>query len=129
MRPRRDDALPADASPSWSRNNRYLLSASLDSAAIIWDLSVLDHSILCPSTPIASSSSPSPRLHTVRFDAPVASAHFHPRTSKIILATLTCSEVVLVDLRDGGGRAVLEDVSGEERMEVDGEEQGEEKKQ
>ncbi len=107
---------------SWSRNNRYLLTASLDSTAIIWDLAVLSHPIFQPSTPAASSSSSSPRLHTIRFDAPVASAHFHPRNSKIVLATLTCNEVVLVDFREGGGRTVLEDVSADEGMEVDGEE-------
>lgn len=38
-------------------------------------------------------------MHTLRFDAPVADAVFHPRTSKIVLVTLACNEVVLVDLR------------------------------
>ncbi|WVR08664.1 hypothetical protein IAU60_005722 [Kwoniella sp. DSM 27419] len=98
---------------SWSRNNRYLLTSSSDSTAIIWDLSVLTHPSLSPYTPASAStsrpSSSSPRLHTIRFDAPVATAVFHPRNSKIVLATLTCGEVVLVDLRDGG-RHVLEDV-------------------
>ena len=77
--------------------------------------------MLNPSTPVASSSSSASgsRIHTIRFAAPVASAHFHPRNSKIILATLTCNEVVLVDLRTGGGRTVLEDVSGDEGMEVE----------
>nr|ODN95981.1 compass component swd1 [Cryptococcus depauperatus CBS 7855] len=70
---------------SWSRNNRYLLSASSDSTAIIWDLS------------------------TLRFDAPLTSASFHPRNSRIILAVLSCGEVILVDLRKGGGRFTLVD--------------------
>ncbi|WVW80775.1 hypothetical protein I302_102761 [Kwoniella bestiolae CBS 10118] len=108
---------------SWSRNNRYLLSASLDSTVIIWDLSILIHPHLQPKTPASSSSSSSTsRLHTIRFDAPVASAVFHPRNSKIILATLTCGEVVLVDLRDGS-RNVLEDVveDEEEKAEDDDE--------
>ncbi|ORY31243.1 WD40-repeat-containing domain protein [Naematelia encephala] len=110
----------------WSRNNRYLLSASLDATAIIWDLSVLSNPYLNPSTPIHNiASTSSSRLSTIRFDAPVATAEFHPRNSKIILATLTCNEVVLVDLRaGGGGMTVLEDVEVGEGadMEVDGEE-------
>lgn len=50
----------------------------------------------------------------------MASAEFHPRNSKIILATLTCNEVVLIDLRPGGRRVKLEDVS-EDGMDVEGE--------
>ncbi|WWD07268.1 hypothetical protein V865_005365 [Kwoniella europaea PYCC6329] len=110
---------------SWSRNNRYLLSSSLDSTVIIWDLSILTHPHLQPKTPASSSASPSSstsRLLTIRFDAPVSTAVFHPRNSKIILVTLTCGEVVLVDLRDGS-RTVLEDVvegeEDQEREEID----------
>ena len=113
---------------SWSRNNRYLLSASLDATVIIWDLASLSHPMLQPSIPIDSTSSSSSRKYTIRFDAPVSTAHFHPRNSKIILASLTCNEVVLVDIRKGGGRYVLQDLSPDEGMEVDGDETVEEKK-
>ena len=110
---------------SWSRNNRYLLSCSLDSTAIIWDLSLLAHPLLHPRTPLATSSklsSSSSRVQTIRFDAPVASAEFHPRNSKIVLATLTCNEVVLVDLREGRRQVVLEDTANDdEEMDVDAE--------
>ncbi|WWC65240.1 uncharacterized protein I303_107857 [Kwoniella dejecticola CBS 10117] len=107
---------------SWSRNNRYLLSCSLDATAIIWDLSILSHPYLQPKTPATSSSSSSSsrpssssaRSHTIRFDAPVSTAVFHPRNSKIILATLTCGEVVLVDLRNGSRHTLEDVVEGEE---------------
>ncbi|RXK41961.1 hypothetical protein M231_00682 [Tremella mesenterica] len=115
---------------AWSRNNRYLLTSSLDSTAIIWDLSFLPNPLLQPYTPYTSgktasitSSNSSQRVRTIRFDAPVAQAVFHPRNSKIVLASLTCNEVVLVDLRSGGGRWKLSDVmegGGEGEMEVDG---------
>jgi COMPASS component SWD1 len=62
----------------------------------------------------------------------VATAAFHPRNSRIILATLTCNEIVLVDLRAGesGKRTVLQDITEteadeEEKME---EEQGAKRK-
>jgi hypothetical protein len=50
---------------------------------------------------------------------------FHPRNSKILLITLTVGEVLLVDLREGGGKAKLEDVGevvepGEEAMNEEG---------
>ncbi|WAQ87059.1 hypothetical protein PtA15_7A788 [Puccinia triticina] len=44
----------------WSRNSRYLLSSSRDWNVIIWDLNSGE------------------RKQTVRFDAPVTSAQFHP---------------------------------------------------
>lgn len=53
---------------SWSRNSRYLLSASRDWNVIIWDLDAN-----------ASTSVRPERRHTLRFDAPVTSAHLHPR--------------------------------------------------
>lgn len=100
---------------SWSRNNRYLLSASLDGTAIIWDLAVASP-LLRPHNPAGSATVS--RSRTIRFDAPLATAQFHPRNSNIILATLTCNEVVLADLRGEGRRDVLEDV-------MEGEQDGE----
>jgi COMPASS component SWD1 len=105
---------------SWSRNNRYLLSASHDSTAIVWDLSYLTP-LLPAHTPIHAKSGPSSaRLQTLRFDSPLSNAQFHPRNSRIILATLL-GEVVLVDLRKGGGKWKLNHESeGEvDEMEVD----------
>ena len=110
-----------EADGRWSRNNRYLLSASLDSTAIIWDLSFLPNPLLRPSGPVGKgcASASTQRVRTIRFDAPVASASFHPRNHKIILATLACNELVLVDLREGGGKWVLEDVmEGEKQAEA-----------
>lgn len=105
--------------PSWSRNNRFLLSTSLDGTAIIWDLAALSP-LLRPRTVIA----PWARDRTLRFDAPLASGSLHPRNAGILLITLAVSEVVLVDLRgrsagEGGTRWVLEDV-----MEGEGDETG-----
>ena len=112
----------AVGSVNWSRNNRYLVSSSLDSTVIIWDLSVLNHPELNPQIPIQSASTA--RVQALRFDAPVASAEFHPRNSRIVLATLTCNEVMLVDLRVGGGKVVLEDTVEGDDMIVDGEGEG-----
>lgn len=89
---------------SWSRNNRYLLTASHDSTAIIWDLAYLTP-LLPAKTPIDPGPSSS-RRQTLRFDAPLTNAQFHPRNSGVVLVTLS-SEVVLVDLRNGGGRWTL----------------------
>ncbi|WVQ95571.1 hypothetical protein IAU59_002668 [Kwoniella sp. CBS 9459] len=126
---------------SWSRNSRYLLTSSHDATAIVWDLSILSHPSLRPRTPATSSSSfetaasasssktpllsttasgVSARAHTIRFDAPVASAVFHPRNSKIVLATLTCGEVVLVDLRDGSKTVLKDEVEGDEGDQEEG---------
>lgn len=70
----------------WSRNSRFILTASKDWNIIIWDL--------------ASPSDP-PRKHTtIRFDAPVVTASFHPRNSRIILALLSTGEAYVVDLRN-----------------------------
>ncbi|ELU43117.1 Set1 complex component swd1 [Rhizoctonia solani AG-1 IA] len=49
----------------WSRNSRYLLTSSKDWNCIIWDMSNGE------------------RCSTVRFDAPVLQASFHPRNSVI----------------------------------------------
>ncbi|KIJ70363.1 hypothetical protein HYDPIDRAFT_35755 [Hydnomerulius pinastri MD-312] len=69
----------------WSRNSRYILTASKDWNIIIWDL--------------ASPSDPPLRHATIRFDAPVVAASFHPRNSRIILALLSTGEAYIVDLR------------------------------
>jgi COMPASS component SWD1 len=50
---------------SWSRNSRYVLTSSKDWNIIVWDL--------------AKQVIPLQRHTTIRFDAPVASASFHPR--------------------------------------------------
>ncbi|KAH8930126.1 WD40 repeat-like protein [Atractiella rhizophila] len=69
---------------SWSRNGRHVLSASRDWNVIIWDLKHGE------------------RSDTIRFDAPVSSAEFHPQNRKLILVTLALqSEAVLVDLTSG----------------------------
>lgn len=68
--------------------------------------------LLNPTSPLANTSSAGLRHRTLRFDAPVATAYFHPRNSKIVLATLTTNEVVLVDLRRGE-QYVLKDVEEE----------------
>jgi COMPASS component SWD1 len=110
----------------WSRNNRYILSSSSDSTAIVWDLSLLGHPLLQPHTPItqnaasSSSTATTPRIRTIRLEAPISSAQFHPANSNIVLATLSCHEVVLIDLRKGGGVFNMEDVVDED-MEVEGE--------
>ena len=66
------------------------------------------------------------RRDTVRFDAPVTSAHLHPRNSKMLVVTLHGQvQPVFVDLREGGGRWELE-ASGEE---VEGDDEDEEEGQ
>ncbi|BEJ15053.1 hypothetical protein CspHIS471_0408200 [Cutaneotrichosporon sp. HIS471] len=107
---------------SWSRNNRFLLSTSLDGTAIVWDLAALSP-LLRPLVRAAW-----PRSRTLRFDAPLSTGAFHPRNAGLILVTLTCNEVVLVDLRgygpsEAGRRWVLVDA-----MEGDEEEEGAKKK-
>jgi COMPASS component SWD1 len=85
------------------------------------------HPLLIPSTPLtrsqyatSSSNSPTPRIRTIRFAAPVSSARFNARNSKLILVTLSSHEVLIVDLRHGekGGKWRVEDLV-EEEMEVD----------
>jgi len=66
---------------SWSRNSKYLLSTSRDWNCIVWDLASGD------------------RRETIRFDAPVVGATFHPKNSKLILVTLATHQTFLVDLR------------------------------
>ena len=55
------------------------------------------------------------------FDAPIIHAEFHPRNWKIVLASLSCNEIDLVDLRDNS-RVILEDTMDGE-IEVDGSEE------
>lgn len=84
---------------------------------IVWDLSVLPNSIIQPTTPLNQAKSKvgssTARVHTIRFDAPVSSVQFHPRNAKILLVNLSVNEVILVDLRVGGGKSRIED-QGEE---------------
>lgn len=47
---------------SWSLNSRYLLSASRDWNCIIWDLKTRE------------------RSNTIKFDAPIHEAYFHPQS-------------------------------------------------
>ncbi|TGO68062.1 hypothetical protein BOTNAR_0031g00180 [Botryotinia narcissicola] len=65
---------------SWSRDGRFLLTSSQDWTCIIWDL--MDGSI----------------LRTVRFEAPVYLAEFHPWTHLKILVSLFEDPPLLVDL-------------------------------
>ncbi|KAL7414747.1 WD40-repeat-containing domain protein, partial [Mrakia frigida] len=65
----------------WSRNSRFLLSSSKDSTCVIWDLETGD------------------RKETLRFEAPVLEACFHPHNSQIVLATLSTNQAFLIDLR------------------------------
>ncbi|KAG9015956.1 chromatin binding protein [Tulasnella sp. 427] len=69
-------------SVSWSRNSKYLLTASKDWNCIIWDLKTGE------------------RRQTIRFDTPLVAATFHPRNSKIILVTLATQQCFLCDLRN-----------------------------
>lgn len=58
-----------DRACSWSRNSRYVLTSSKDWNVIVWDL--------------ASETDPPKRVSTIRFDAPVTSASFHPRNRSV----------------------------------------------
>ncbi|KZT20675.1 WD40 repeat-like protein [Neolentinus lepideus HHB14362 ss-1] len=72
-------------SVDWSRHSRFVLTASKDWNIVVWDL--------------ASETDPPKRHATVRFDAPVASAYFHPRNSQILLVLLATGDAYVVDLR------------------------------
>ncbi|KAF8556293.1 WD40 repeat-like protein [Imleria badia] len=87
----------------WSRNSRYVLTASKDWNIIIWDL--------------ASPYDPPQRHATIRFDAPVVAASFHPRNSRIILALLSTGEAYIVDLRSThrGRFELCDEDEGDER--------------
>ncbi|CAK5275830.1 unnamed protein product [Mycena citricolor] len=80
----------------WSRYSRYILTTSKDWNVIIWDL--------------ATEYIPMQRATTLRFDAPVVSASFHPRNSRIVLVLLDTGEACLVDRRKAfRGRVDLEE--------------------
>ncbi|KDQ28785.1 hypothetical protein PLEOSDRAFT_1111940 [Pleurotus ostreatus PC15] len=80
-----DGHVKAVTSVDWSRYSRYLLTSSRDWNVIIWDL--------------ASPFDPPQRHTTIRFDAPVVSASFHPRNSNIVLALLSTGDAFVADLR------------------------------
>ncbi|KAF5357657.1 hypothetical protein D9758_007441 [Tetrapyrgos nigripes] len=80
-----DGHVKAVTSLDWSRNSRYVLTSSKDWNVIVWDL--------------AAPWDPPQRHATIRCDAPVSSASFHPRNSQIVLALLNTGEVYLIDLR------------------------------
>ncbi|OZJ03135.1 hypothetical protein BZG36_03866 [Bifiguratus adelaidae] len=71
------------SSVSWSRNGRFLLSASKDWNCIVWDL-------------IHGTE-----LHRIKFDAPVLCAQFHPRNNYVFVVVLQSEAPVLVDVSDG----------------------------
>ncbi|TDL29608.1 WD40 repeat-like protein [Rickenella mellea] len=75
----------AVTSVDWSQNSRFVLTSSKDWNVIVWDM--------------ASECDPSQRRTTVRFDAPVLTASFHPQNMQIILVLLSTGEAHLVDLR------------------------------
>ena len=115
-------AIRTRANTRWSRNNRYLLTSSSDATLIIWDLLPLQNSPITPITPISRDQTSiigGSRKKTIRLSAPITDAQFHPANSNLILITLSVNEVLLLDLRDGGGRYVIED-SGED-VKVDNE--------
>ncbi|KAL0949062.1 hypothetical protein HGRIS_009160 [Hohenbuehelia grisea] len=80
-----DAHVKAVTSMDWSRNSRYVLTSSKDWNVIIWDL--------------CSTCEPIQRHTTIRFDAPVVSASFHPRNSNIVLVLLNTGDAYVVDLR------------------------------
>lgn len=73
---------------SWSRNNRYLASSSLDWNVIIWDL----------------AKGAGERKRTLRFDTPVLSVRFCPTDSRILVVTLESQQAFIIDLRRRKGR-------------------------
>ncbi|RUS26881.1 hypothetical protein BC938DRAFT_484002, partial [Jimgerdemannia flammicorona] len=70
-------------SSSWSRNGRFLLSASRDWNCIFWDL--------------LSGM----KQETIRFSTPVLMAQMHPRNNSIFVAALYQEPPVLVNMAEG----------------------------
>lgn len=64
---------------SWSRDGRYLLSASQDCTAILWDLSTQT------------------RLRSIKFQAPIYLAELHPRNHTLFVVSLFEDHPYLVD--------------------------------
>ncbi|EEB91812.1 hypothetical protein MPER_09771, partial [Moniliophthora perniciosa FA553] len=99
-----DGHVKAVTSLDWSRHSRYVLTSSKDWNVIVWDLS--------------SQCDPPQRHATIRCDAPVSSAFFHPKNSQIILALTATGEVYLQDLRPSSrGRFELTEPEEEEEDE------------
>jgi COMPASS component SWD1 len=67
---------------SWSACDRYLLSASQDWRAVLWDLATGE------------------RLRTVRFEAPIFIAELHPTNHLLFVVALFDDQPVLVDISD-----------------------------
>lgn len=95
---------------SWSRNSQFVLTSSKDWNVIVWDL--------------ASECDPPQRFNTVRFDAPVVSASFHPRNKYVSLVRprrlayyLSCSKIILALLSTG--EAYVTDLRKEHRSRVE----------
>jgi COMPASS component SWD1 len=66
----------------WSQNDRYLLSASLDWKAILWDLQTGE------------------RIRMVRFEAPIFIAELHPTNHFLFAVALFEEQPMLVDITD-----------------------------
>ncbi|KAF8332697.1 WD40-repeat-containing domain protein [Cantharellus anzutake] len=73
---------------SWSRNSRFLLTASRDWNVVLWDLEY------------------GTRVRTIRFDSPVIGASLHPKNCKILLAVLSTGQCYTVDTRNGSTERV-----------------------
>ncbi|KAG0057401.1 hypothetical protein BGZ83_010860 [Gryganskiella cystojenkinii] len=84
---------------SWSRNGRYLLSASKDWNCIIWDLLT------------------GTKEHTIRFDTPVLNAQFHPKNSSVFIVALHQEKPLLIDVSNGIKRLPILDESNDEKSE------------
>lgn len=65
---------------SWSRDGRYLLSASQDCRACLWDLQTQE------------------RIRTVKFEAPIYTAELHPYNRNLFVASLFEDRPYLVDI-------------------------------
>ncbi|TFY61031.1 hypothetical protein EVJ58_g4767 [Rhodofomes roseus] len=95
----------------------YVAGGRPDGSAVVWDLDtkapirwleghvkavtsvecVADWNVIIWD--LASDTDPVRRRATIRFDAPVVSASFHPRNSQIVVVLLSPGDAYLVDLR------------------------------